>query len=186
MGGTLRAPSSWPVFAEEVEATFLEGSGSRNPTILGEVDGWDFAIIGSAARGFRQTLATVPYASRDDFTFRLRPVTVLGRLLRRLTAPPAWTEDETFNRAFAVRTNDRTRLRELLVSAEIRKLVRQRAEGGSMHLEARRELFMEERHEIRFWVERIVEDLEELRGILALLVETLRQMRRMGSIEGEG
>ncbi len=183
--GTLRAPSTWPTFAEEIQGTFLDGRGTRNPTILGEVEDWNIAFIASAARGFKQTLATIPYTSRDGFEFRLRPVTVLGRILRRLVSPPALTGVGGFDREFSMRTNDGTMLRALLASQEVRGLIRRHALRGSMHLEARRELFTEDRYELRFWVERIVAELEELRGIHALLRETLRQMQRLGSVDVE-
>lgn len=183
--GPLRAPAGWASFAEEIGGTFLEGKAFRNPLVVGSVDGWAIAFVASSRRGYEQTLAAIPFASRDGFGFRLRPLGALGRLLRRLRPRATLLAGDALDRDYAAKTNDEGKLRGFLSTPEIRRLVHVQAARGPMRLEAREASFLEETHELRFVVDRIVTDVEELRTVHALLAEGLSQLRQMGSAAPE-
>jgi hypothetical protein len=172
----------WSQVAKEIGGRY----DARAPLGAGVVrrrsGGWEITLdtykTGSSTT-HTYTRMRAPFLTRDGLTFAIEREGMISAFLKRFGQQDIEIGDPCFDKAFLVKGNDETKVRELLRDSRIQKLIqaqpevrfRIRADAGVFN-----ERFPDGVHELYFEMTGVVKEAERLKSLFALFSLTLERL----------
>lgn len=181
---------AWRQLCAEIGAGFMDGGFWKGDKVELRVDdAWritlDVFSIYYGQRRQRYTRLRVPFVSLDDFRFVIYRKGLFTGLGKLLGGQDVEVGDPEFDEAFVIQGNNEAKLKALFASPNIQKLLHYQPE---VRFEVRDnqgrfwETLPESVDVLYFQVEGVVTDVNQLKGLFYLFIETLRELYHLGTV----
>lgn len=181
---------AWKQLCAEMRADFVDGGFWKGDKVELRVDdAWEITLdVFSVQYGKRRqkyTRLRVPFVSLDDFRFAVYRNGLFTGLGKVLGMQDIEVGDSEFDTAFVIQGNNEAKLKALFARPNIQELLHYQPD---VRFEVRDNLgrFWETLPEsvdvLYFQVEGVVTDLNLLKGLFYLFIETLRELYKLGTV----
>jgi len=178
----------WRQLCAEIGAQYVEGGFWKGDKVQATHGPWTITLdTYTVSNGKSSTVYTrmrAPFEDPDGFRFTVYREGIFSAIGKWFGMQDIEIGDEDFDRDFILKSNDGSKLRELLGSSRIRELIGQQPQ---VYFEVKddegffRSSFPEGVDELYFQVVGIIKDVERLKLLYDLFAETLDQLCRIGS-----
>ena len=178
----------WGQLCAEIGAQCVEGGFWKGDKVQATHGPWTITLdTYTVSNGKTSTVYTrmrAPFADPEGFRFTVYRKGIFSDIGKWFGMQDIEIGDEAFDREFILKSNQESKLRELLGSTRIRELINQQPE---IYFAVKDDegffgsVFPEGVDELYFQVVGIVKDVERLKLIYELFSETLDQLCRIGS-----
>ena len=188
---SLLGPSTheiWKQLCAEIGAQSVDGGFWKGGKVQGTHGSWTITLdtytVSTGKSSTTYTRMRAPFVDSDGFRFTVYRKGIFSDMGKRLGMQDIEIGDEAFDRDFILKSNQESKLRELLGSPKMRELIRQQPQ---VHFEVKDdEGFFGSRFpagvdELCFQVVGVIKDVERLKLLYDLFAETLDQLCRIGS-----
>lgn len=181
---------AWKQLCAEMRADFIDGGFWKGDKVELRVDdAWlitlDVFSVQQGKRRQKYTRLRVPFVSLDDFRFVVYRNGLFTGLGKVLGMQDIEVGDSEFDTAFVIQGNNEAKLKALFATPNIQKLLHYQPE---VRFEVRDnqgrfwETLPESVDVLYFQVEGVVTDLNLLKGLFYLFIETLRELYELGTV----
>ena len=180
----------WKQLSEQVQGRFVKGAFLKGDKVLVEHGPWTLTLDTYAVSTGKATVVftrmRAPYVNPGQFRFNVYRESVFSGIAKRLGMQDIEIGDPPFDEGFIVKSNDPSRVRELLSNARMRELL---SKQKDVHLEVRDDegwfgtKFPDGVDELHFTVVGVIKDIERLKLLFDLFAETLDGLLRIGAAE---
>jgi hypothetical protein len=177
----------WRQLSAEIGAQYVEGSFWKGDKVQATHGPWTITLdTYTVSDGETSTVYTrmrAPFVNPEGFRFAVYREGIFSDLGKWLGMRDIEIGDEAFDRDFVLKSNQESKLQQLLGSTKIRELISQQPQ---IHFAVRDDegffssSFPEGVDELYFQVVGVVKDVERLKLLYALFAETLDQLCRIG------
>jgi hypothetical protein len=181
---------AWKTFAVEVGGEFYRRGGSTHK-VVARVSSWEIVLDTVYVYGSGDhTRVRAVYLGKDDFSFVVRRKSLFTPIAELLGARGIEIGDRSFDRRFALKSNDGRRVRELLSEPKIQRVFM--GISGPVHVQTCGTKGLPDRvspgsrNQLHLTVPGVVRDIGVLRVFFQLFRELLSQLQRMGAAEPAG
>ena len=178
----------WKQLCAEIGAQYVEGGFWKGDKVQATHGPWTITLdtytVSNGKTSTTYTRMRAPFVDPEGFRFTAYRKGIFSDLGKRFGMQDIEIGDEDFDRDFILKSNDGSKLRELLGSSRIRELIGQQPQ---VYFEVKddegffRSSFPEGVDELYFQVVGIIKDVERLKLLYELFAETLDQLCRIGS-----
>jgi hypothetical protein len=178
----------WRQLCDEIGAQYVEGGFWKGDKVQATHGPWTITLDTYAVSdGKTSTVFTrmrAPFADPEGFRFTVYRKGIFGDMGKWLGMQDIEIGDEAFDQDFILKSNQESKLQELLGSSKIRELISRQPEiyfavkGDEGFF---RSSFPEGVDELYFQVIGVIKDVERLKLLYELFAETLDQLCRIGS-----
>jgi hypothetical protein len=183
----------WRRLCDEIGADFVDGGFWKGDKVQAQVKNWtvtlDTYAVHTQHSHVTYTRMRAPFVSRDGFRFRIYRKGVFSGLGKALGMQDIEVGHSLhFDEDFIIQGNDEGKVRALLASPEVRRLI---AEQPQIRLELKDDegffsaRFPEGVDELYFAVTGVIKDVERLKQLFDLFAEVLEELCRIGSATDE-
>lgn len=165
----------WEQFAQEIGGDFIKSFWGRDKVVARMKEGTltlDSYWVGSEHGGRTYTRMTASYGNPEGFGFTLYRRGLLSGLGKLLGMQDIEIGDPEFDRDFIIKGDDATKIRALLAHSRIRPLIQ--AQPAILFQAKHR--FFGATNELYFEAPEEILDLERLKSLYELFVETLQHL----------
>jgi hypothetical protein len=178
----------WGQLCAEIGAQYVEGGFWKGDKVQGTHGPWTITLdTYTVSNGKTSTVYTrmrAPFVDQGDFHFAVYRKGIFSDIGKWFGMQDIEIGDEAFDRDFILKSNQESKLRELLGGSKIRELISLQPQiyfavkddEGFFHSS-----FPEGVDELYFQVVGVVKDVERLKLLYELFAETLDQLCRIGS-----
>jgi hypothetical protein len=181
---------AWKRLCTDMRADFVDGGFWKGVKVELRVDdAWTITLdVFSVVRGKHRkkyTRLRVPFVSLDDFRFLIYRKGLFTDLGKMMGVQDVQVGDPELDEEFVIQGNNEAKLKALFASPNIQELLHYQPE---VRFEVRDNLgrFWETLPEsvdlLYFQVEGVVTDLDQLKGLLFLFIETLQELYKLGTV----
>jgi hypothetical protein len=178
----------WGQLSQELGGEFLKSwRGDKVQVTHGD---WtitlDTFIVMAGKAPIVFTRMRAPYVSQSGFRFSIHRRNVFTDLAGWFGAQDIEVDDPEFDEAFVIKSNDESRVREMLRSQRLRDLLNAQKDMGMKVLDKESWLgarFPADADELYFAVTGVIKDIDRLKGLYDLFAEILEQLVRVGAAE---
>ncbi|MCE3295143.1 MAG: hypothetical protein K0R65_857 [Crocinitomicaceae bacterium] len=181
-------------FAEKLNGDYIEGVAWHGDRVEIQHDKWIiifdthtfYSAAGSMSVSKNITRVRAPFQSQQDFRFLLFRNTLWGSLSKLFGAQDVIVGDPAFDKAFVIKGNDESKIRELFSNARLKELIQAQ---DNIHLEITTQegYFGEDlpqgQYELFFMTDGVVNDIRQLELLYELFKEVMDQFQKMGWTE---
>ncbi len=178
----------WHQFCDEVGGQYHVGGFLKSDKVIIRHGAWTTVLdtVNQNAGQHSQTYTRIraPYVNPGGFRFTIYRKTIFTGIGKLLGMQDVEVGDPDFDAAFVVRGNDEGRLRALLANERIRQLI---AMQPAIYFTVKDDegrfgpKFPKEVDEIYFGVAGVIKDLDRLKALYYLFVETLNHLCQIGA-----
>jgi hypothetical protein len=182
----------WQELCQELGADFVTGGFWKGSKVQAHVGPWTITLdtytVSAGESAETYTRIRAPYVNRDGFRFTIHRTGFLSNVALRLGMQDIEVGDPEFDEAFVIQADDELKARDLFANPRLRALF---LAQPRMRLEIKddegwfRARFPEGVDEVHFRAGGVIKDIERLKGLFELFVETLNQLCRIGSATKE-
>ncbi|WP_422928819.1 DUF3137 domain-containing protein [Singulisphaera sp. PoT] len=178
----------WRLLSDEIGADFAEGGFWKGSRVDAHVPPWTITLDtynkSEGKHSHPYTRMRVPYLNPDGFRFKIYrkgPFTELGKLFGMQDIEVG---DPDFDEAFVIQGNDEAKVKELLSSKSLRVHL---SLQPRLHFQVKddegwfKPRFPEGVDELSFEIRGTLKDLDRLKNLFDLFVETLDQLCKIGA-----
>src|SRR4051812_30014323 len=178
----------WRQLSQEIGAELVEGGFWKGDKVQAHVGPWTITLdTYTESTGESSTTYTrmrAPYINPEGFRFtiyRRGPFSALGKLLGMQDIE---VDDPEFDEAFIIKGNDESRVRDLLASPAIRRMIQAQPR---IRLEVKDSegwfgpRFPDDVDELRFLATGVIKDLDRLKALFELFAAVMDQLCRIGA-----
>ena len=178
----------WRQLSTEIGAQYVEGGFWKGDKVQATHGPWTITLdtytVSNGKTSTTYTRMRAPFVDPEGFRFTVYRKGIFSDIGKRFGMQDIQIEDEAFDRDFIIKSNQESKLRELLASSKIRELIGQQPQiyfsvkddEGVFHSS-----FPEGVDELYFQVVGVIKDVERLKLLYELFAETLDQLCRIGS-----
>jgi hypothetical protein len=202
MGDVPTREHPWGQFAEEIGGVFYTAKSNSwrhvpPERVVAMVKQWTITLdavehdsiahwLGGGTpgvgRGGGSAQMRAAFISKDGFRFRIGIRTMIGGLVKLLGMQEIRISYPDFDRQYVIRSNDESKVRALFANPRIRELIelippRDMDTFEVNHWEKAPEEALQLQFYLRYWLK---SDVERLKSLYDLFVETLSELVRMG------
>jgi hypothetical protein len=178
----------WRQLCAEIGAQYVEGGFWKGDKVQATHGPWTITLdTYTVSNGKSSTVYTrmrAPFVDPEGFRFTVYREGVFSDIGKWFGMQDIAIGDEAFDRDFILKSNQESKLRELLANAKIRELINQQPQIYFAVKDDEgyfRSSFPEGVDELYFKVVGVVKDVERLKLLYELFAETLDQLCRIGS-----
>jgi hypothetical protein len=183
----------WRQLCAEIGADFVNGGFWKGDKVQAQVRNWtvtlDTYTVSSGHSHVTYTRMRAPFVSRDGLRFRIYRKSFFSGLGKAFGMQDIEVGHSLqFDEDFIIQGSDESKVRALLASSEIRRLI---AEQPKIHLELKddegffRTRFPEGVDELYFQVVGVIKDVDRLKQLFDLFAAVLEELQRLGSATEE-
>jgi hypothetical protein len=182
----------WRQLCAEIGAQYVEGGFWKGDKVQATHGPWTITLdTYTVSTGKTSTVYTrmrAPFVDSDGFRFTVYREGVFSSIGKWFGMQDIEIGDEAFDQDFVVKSNEETKLRQLLGSSRIRELIGQQPD---IYFEVKDDegffnsRFPEGVEELYFQVVGVIKDVERLKLLYELFAETLDQLCRIGSANND-
>ena len=178
----------WNLLAQQIGGEFRGGEKWKRPRVDVQVGEWIVTLDTFAVSTGKSTVVftrlRAPFVNRDGFRFKITRSHLFTPVAKMLGFQDVEIGDETFDKAFVIKSNDESRVRTFLADADLRaKLLAQpKLEFSVLHDEGFFGAhFPEGVDELKFHTMGVIKDLVMLQSMFDLFAATLHRLCHIGS-----
>ena len=178
----------WRQLCAEIGAQYVEGGFWKGNKVQGTHGPWTITLdthtVSNGKTSTTYTRMRAPFVDPEGFRFTVYRKGIFSDIGKWLGMQDIEIGDEAFDRDFILKSDQETKLRELLGSSKIRDLISQQPE---IYFAVKDDegffvsSFPQGVDELYFQVVGVIKDVERLKLLYALFAETLDQLCRIGS-----
>jgi hypothetical protein len=178
----------WRQLCVEIGAQYVDGGFWKGNKVQVTHGPWTITLdtytVSTDKSSITYTRMRAPFVDPEGFRFTVYRKGIFSDIGKWFGMQDIEIGDEAFDQDFILKSNQETKLRELLASPKIRELISQQPD---IHFEVKddegffQSSFPEGVDELYFQVVGIIKDVERLKLLYTLFAETLDQLCRIGS-----
>jgi hypothetical protein len=178
----------WRLLSAEIGGQFVEGGFAQGAQVRATHGDWtvtlDTYVVSTGHSASVYTRMRAPYVNPTAFRFTIYRKAVFSDIGKMLGMQDIEIGDAQFDRDFIIKATDEYRVRALLSSERLRRLI---ADQPEMYLTVKDDegwfgtSFPQGVDELYFLVGGTIKDLDRLKGLYELFGEALDQLCRIGS-----
>lgn len=182
----------WSEFADEIEASFIEGGVFKGSKIEGKFENWTITIDtysqSSGNTTSTYTRLRAPFKEIMPMEFKLYKSGIFSGIGKAIGGQDVLTGDSKFDEDFIVKGNPEEKIKELLSLEKIRNLIKIE---DKIRIETKREKspfsakLPRDVNQLYFIVNGVVKDKERLKNIYFLAAFLLKQLGNIGMAREE-
>jgi hypothetical protein len=178
----------WQQLSTEMGARFVDGGFWKGDKVQATHGPWTITLdtytVSNGKTSTTYTRMRAPFVDPEGFRFTVYRKGIFSDIGKRLGMQDIEIGDQAFDQSFILKSNQESKLRELLASSKILDLIGQQPQiyfsvkddEGFFHSS-----FPEGVDELYFQVVGVIKDVERLKLLYDLFAETLDQLCRIGS-----
>jgi hypothetical protein len=178
----------WRQLCAEIGAQYVEGGFWKGDKVQATHGAWTITLdtytVSNGKTSTTYTRMRAPFVDPESFRFTVYRKGIFSDIGKRFGMQDMEIGDEAFDRDFILKSNQESKLRELLGSSKIRELIGRQPEIYFAVKDDEgffRSSFPEGVDELYFQVVGVIKDVERLKLLYELFAETLDQLCRIGS-----
>ena len=178
----------WKQLSERVDGQFVDGGFWKGDKVIAEHGGWALTLDTFAVSTGKVTIVytrmRAPFVNPSGFRFEVYRKSAFSGIAKFFGMQDVEIGDSPFDEGFIVKSEDESRIRELLSNARIREII---ASQKDVNFAVKDDegwfgaKFPEGVDELYFVVVGVVKDIDRLALLYELFTETLDEMCRMGT-----
>jgi hypothetical protein len=174
----------WQVLAREIGARYENRGFWRGDRVVADVGCWQVVLDTVHVDKITYTRIRAPYVNADDFRFCIFRKHLFSGIAQMLGFQDISVGHREFDEQFIIRGNHESKLRRLFDNARLRELIQAQPQ---IRFEVRDdEGFFIKKYpqgvdQLRFFVPRVIKDINHLKLLYDLFAETLQVLCEMGS-----
>ncbi len=165
----------WSQLCSEINARYVDGGFWKGDMVQATHGPWtitlDTYVVSTGKSAVTYTRMRAPFVSPDGFEFTVYDKGIFSDIGKWFGMQDIEVGDGVFDEDFIVKSNNESKVRELLANFKIRQLIGQQPE---IHFSAKDD-------ELLFRVVGVIKDVERLKLLYELFSETLDELCRIGS-----